>query len=59
MNPLLSEAANSVSGGWILGAMTILFFAAFIYWFWYAYAPSHKTHMEELGDMPFDSEADR
>ncbi len=59
MNPLLSEASNSVSGGWILGVMTLVFFATFLYWFWYAYAPSHKTRMEDFGNMPFDTEADR
>ncbi len=56
MNPLLAEASNSVEGGWILGVMTVVFFATFLYWCWYAYAPSHRQEMEELGRIPFESE---
>ena len=53
MNPLLREAAASVQMGWLLGAMTVLFFLAFLGWVWYAYKPGHKELMEELAQMPF------
>ena len=56
MNPLINEAQNIVQGGWLLGLMTAVFFATFLYWFWYAYAPSHKERLEDLGNMPFDLE---
>ena len=53
MNPLLQEAAGSVQMGWLLAAMTVLFFAAFLGWVWYAYTPRHKELMDELAQMPF------
>lgn len=54
MNTLTREAASSVELGWLLGVLTVVFFAAFIYWFWYAYAPGHRTRMTEASLMPFD-----
>ena len=54
MNPLKLEAAASVQMGWLLGALTILFFASFLYWIWYAYAPSRKQFMDEASLIPFD-----
>ena len=33
-----------------------IFFATFLYWFWYAYAPSHRERMEAAGRMPFENE---
>jgi len=56
MNPLLREAANSIPGGGLLGVMTVVFFATFLYWCWYAYAPSHREKMEDLGRMPFEND---
>ena len=57
MNPLIQEAAGQIQGGWILGVMTAVFLATFLYWFWYAYAPAHKERLEDLGNMPFDDDA--
>lgn len=54
MNPLMKEAAASVQMGWLLGAVTILFFASFLYWIWYAYAPSRKQFMDEAALIPFE-----
>ena len=54
MNPLMQEAAASVELGWLLGLTTALFLAAFLYWVWYAYAPSRKHIMREASLMPFD-----
>lgn len=56
MNPLLNEASNSVQGGGLLGLMTALFLLTFLYWMWYAYAPSHRERMEEAGRMPFEDD---
>ena len=58
MNPLVREAANSVQLGWLLGAMTIVFFVAFVGWAWWAYAPSRRQLMREYANMPFDEGAD-
>jgi cbb3-type cytochrome oxidase subunit 3 len=54
MNPLMREAAASVEMGWLLGVMTAVFLASFLYWCWYAYAPSHKPRMDRAALMPFD-----
>jgi len=53
VNPLLREAAGSVQMGWLLGATTVVFFACFLAWVWYAYAPKRKELMEEAARMPF------
>ena len=53
MNPLLQEAANSVTTAWLLGGMTVFFFIAFLGWIWYAYNPKNKDLMDELAQMPF------
>ncbi len=54
MNTLMREAGASVQMGWLLGVMTAVFFASFLYWVWYAYAPSRKGIMHEASLMPFD-----
>jgi len=54
MNTLTREAAASVEMGWLLGVMTAVFLASFLYWLWYAYAPSHKARFEDAALMPFD-----
>jgi len=56
MNTLMREAGASVDLGWLLGGMTLVFFAAFLYWTWYAYAPSHRQSMEEASRLPFEGE---
>lgn len=56
MNTLMREAGASVEMGWLLGVMTAVFFASFLYWIWYAYAPSRKPMMDEAALIPFDGE---
>jgi cbb3-type cytochrome oxidase subunit 3 len=52
VNPLLDEAAGAVEAGWVLGVMTVVFLAVFLWWAWYAYSPRHKKLMEEVARMP-------
>jgi len=52
VNPLLKEAASSVQLGWLLGVMTVVFFAVFLGWIWYAWAPGNRKLMEEAAQMP-------
>ncbi len=54
MNTLMREAAASVEMGWLLGAMTAVFFLVFLYWVWYAYAPGHKERLDEAALLPFE-----
>lgn len=53
MNPLLREAAGAVHLGWLLGVMTVVFFALFLAWIWYAWSPANRQAMEEARQMPF------
>lgn len=54
MNTLLREAGASVELGWLLGVVTVVFFVSFLYWTWYAYAPSRKEFMEQASRIPFE-----
>ncbi len=58
MNPLIQQAAASVDGGWVLGLMTVVFFACFLWWVWWAYAPSHRERMEAFGRIPFQEDVE-
>jgi len=57
VNPLINEAAGTIEGGWLLGVMTAVFLATFLFWLWYAYAPSHRDRMEAAGRIPFEDDA--
>jgi len=52
MNILLEEAAGAVEAGWILGLMTVVFIAIFLWWAWWAYTPRHRKMMDEVSKMP-------
>ena len=54
MNPLLQEAAGSVELGWVLSTMTVVFFAIFVGWIWYAWSPRNRRLMEEAAQMPLN-----
>lgn len=58
MNPLLNEAAGSVQLGWLLGVMTVVFFAIFLGWVWYAWSPRNRHIMEEAAQMPLTDGGD-
>lgn len=53
MNPLIQEAVQSVQGVWVLGFTTVLFFAFFLGWVWWAYSPRNKDLMDEAARLPF------
>ena len=53
MNPLIREAAASVQGGWLLGVMTLVFFACFAGWIVWAWAPRNRERLEEAARQPF------
>ena len=53
MNPLIREAAASVQGGWLLGVMTVVFFACFVAWIAWAWAPRNRARLEEAARQPF------
>ena len=53
MNPLLHEAAASVRLGWLMAGLTVVFFAAFLGWVWYAYHPARRERLDEAAKLPF------
>jgi cbb3-type cytochrome oxidase subunit 3 len=53
MNPLLKEAAASVTQGWLLGVMTVVFFAAFLFWIWWAWRGTNQARWEADSRLPF------
>ena len=53
MNPVIAGAAASVTMGWLLGLMTVVFLACFLGWVWYAYNPKHRELMDEAARIPF------
>jgi cbb3-type cytochrome oxidase subunit 3 len=54
MNPLLKEAAESVSLGWMLGLTTVLFMAAFLFWIWWAWSSRNRARWEADSRLPFN-----
>lgn len=58
MNPLVRDAAGAVQLGWLLGIMTVVFFAIFLAWIWYAWSPANRRAMEEARQMPFTEGGD-
>jgi cbb3-type cytochrome oxidase subunit 3 len=52
MNPVFREAAGHVEHGWIMGLMTLLFFACFIGWTWWAYAKGNRQAMNDAARLP-------
>lgn len=53
MNPLIREAVGAVQLEWVAAAMTVVFFAVFLGWIWWAWSPSNRQAMEEARQMPF------
>ncbi|UCD24266.1 MAG: cbb3-type cytochrome c oxidase subunit 3 [Gemmatimonadota bacterium] len=59
MNPLLREAAESISLGWLAGLVTVFFLAWFIGWTWWAFSPKNKQKFEEAARMPLSDGGDQ
>lgn len=53
MNPLLKEAATQVELGWLLGGMTAVFLATFLFWTWWAYTGRHAKRFDADSRLPF------
>lgn len=52
MNPVFREASRFVEGGWLMGAMTVLFFACFVGWTWWAYSKGNRQKFEDAARLP-------
>jgi cbb3-type cytochrome oxidase subunit 3 len=53
VNTVLQAAKESVSMGWLLGLMTVVFFVFFVAWVWWAWHPANEELMEKAARMPF------
>ncbi|HSJ16274.1 MAG TPA: cbb3-type cytochrome c oxidase subunit 3 [Longimicrobiales bacterium] len=58
MNPLKQAAAGAVSGGWVMGVMTLLFLLFFIGWTWWAFAERNRKAFEEAAQLPLTTGED-
>jgi cbb3-type cytochrome oxidase subunit 3 len=58
VNPLVREAAGAVQLGWVAAVMTVVFFAVFLGWIWYAWSPANRHAIEEARQMPFTEGGD-
>jgi cytochrome c oxidase cbb3-type subunit 4 len=58
VNPLLREAAESISLGWLAGLVTAFFIVWFIAWTWWAFSPKNKKKFEEAARMPLSDGGD-
>ena len=56
MNPVFRAAAETAQYGWVMGVMTALFFAFFVGWIVWAWAPSNSKFMEEAARLPLEDD---
>jgi cbb3-type cytochrome oxidase subunit 3 len=54
MNPIFKAAADSLSGGWVMGLMTLVFLGFFVAWTVWAWLPRNREKMEAAARMPLD-----
>lgn len=52
MNPVTRLAAEHTDQGWLLALMTVAFFAAFVGWTLWAYAPGRRAHLDACARLP-------
>jgi cbb3-type cytochrome oxidase subunit 3 len=53
MNEVFRTAAETARLGWLMGALTGLFVACFLYWAWWAYAGRNRARLDEASRLPF------
>ena len=58
MNPVFKAAAESSEHGWLMGLMTLFFFAIYMAWVYWAWAPWNKKNMEDASLLPFEDGGD-
>jgi len=54
MNPLIHEASSGITLGWVLGVMTLVFFAGFLFWIWWAWSGKNKARWEADSRLPLN-----
>ena len=59
MNEVYRTAGETAQLGWIMGLLTVLFLAVFIYWAWWAYRASNRARLDEASRLPFTDGSDQ
>jgi cbb3-type cytochrome oxidase subunit 3 len=54
MNHVLREGAATVQLGWLLGVMTVVFLASFLFWIWWAWSSKNKARWEAESRLPLN-----
>jgi cbb3-type cytochrome oxidase subunit 3 len=54
MNHVLREGAATVQLGWLLGVMTAVFLATFLFWIWWAWSARNKARWEAESRLPLN-----
>ena len=52
MNPVTHAAAEQTDMGWLLAMVTVLFFASFLYWIFYAWRPANRAFFDQASRIP-------
>jgi cbb3-type cytochrome oxidase subunit 3 len=56
VNPVYETAREVVTGGWVMGLMTLVFLLFFLAWTAWAWAPRNRQKMIDAAAMPLDGE---
>jgi cbb3-type cytochrome oxidase subunit 3 len=54
MDPIIEMARQSLTQGWLMGGMTLFFFASFLGWTLWAWWPGNRDTLEAAARMPLD-----
>lgn len=53
MNEIFRTAAETARLGWLMGLLTVLFLAVFLYWTWWAYRAGNRARLDAASRLPF------
>ena len=54
MSPVTDAVAQSAELGWVLGAMTVAFFPAFVGWTLWAWWPANRAGLDAAALLPLE-----
>ncbi len=54
MSPVTDAVAQSAELGWVLGAMTVAFFTAFVGWTLWAWWPANRAGLDAAALLPLE-----
>jgi cbb3-type cytochrome oxidase subunit 3 len=54
VSPVTDAVAQSAELGWVLGVMTVTFFAAFVGWTLWAWWPANRARLDAAALLPLE-----